>query len=97
MLTDYRELVDAKLEHTTEHEGRQYWFSSSDARERFMLDPTAYVRARGNRCGDLRPTGESREGSLDHAVWFRGKLYLFDSADSRAAFAAAPQEHLVAK
>jgi YHS domain-containing protein len=94
MLTDYRELVDAKLEFTTEYEGRRYWFSSEAARETFMLDPSAYTPARGGiDVVVFDRTGESREGSLDHAVWYRGQLYLFDSAETRAAFAAAPQEH----
>ena len=98
MLTDHRELVDAKLEHTSEYEGRRYWFSSEEARERFMLDPTAYVPARGGiDVVIFGESGESREGSLDHAVWFKGQLYLFDSAESRAAFAAAPLDHAVTR
>ncbi|MFO1096438.1 MAG: hypothetical protein U0992_24495 [Planctomycetaceae bacterium] len=94
MLKDYRELVDAKLEHTVIYEGRQYWFSSAAARETFLLDPAAYVPARGGIDVVLFDnTGESREGSLDHAVWYRGQLYLFDSAETRGVFAKAPQAH----
>lgn len=98
MLRDYRELVDARLEHTVVYEGRQYWFSSAAARETFLLDPTAYVPARGGiDVVIFDRTGESRDGSLDHAVWYRGQLYLFDSEDTRAAFARSPQAHAVAQ
>jgi len=94
MLRDYRELVDAKLEHTTTYEGRQYWFSSAAAKETFLLHPAEYAPARGgNDVVIFDEVGEQREGSLDHAVWYRGRLYLFDSSETQAAFAAQPQLH----
>lgn len=94
MLRDYRELVDAKLEHTTEFGGRQYWFSSAAAKETFRLNPSDYVPARGGiDVVIFDEVGETREGSLDHAVWYRGHLYLFDSSETQAAFSAQPQLH----
>ncbi|MBL8851352.1 MAG: hypothetical protein JNG89_16840 [Planctomycetaceae bacterium] len=98
MLKDHRELVDAKLEHTVEYSGRQYWFSSATARQQFLADPTAYIPARnGIDVVLFDRTGESRDGSLDHAVWYKGQLYLFDSTESQAEFAAAPQAHQVSE
>ena len=98
MLRDHRELVNAKLEHTVEYAGRQYWFSSATARQQFIADPTAYIPARnGIDVVLFDRTGESRDGSLDHAVWFKGQLYLFDSTESQAEFATAPQAHQVSE
>jgi YHS domain-containing protein len=94
MLRDYRELVDAKLEHTAEVDGRPYWFSSAAAKETFLLNPSAYVPARGGiDVVIFDEIGEPRDGSLDHAVWYRGQLYLFDSSETQAAFSASPQLH----
>ena len=38
-------------------------------------------------------TGEELEGSLDHAAWFQGRLYLFASAETMETFVSAPGQH----
>ena len=35
-------------------------------------------------------TGEVLEGSLDHSVWYKNRLYLFHSDDNLKTFMAAP-------
>lgn len=95
-LRDDRELADAKLEHTAQHEGRQYWFSSAAAKDTFLQNPTAYVPARGGiDVVIFDEIGEQKDGSLDNAVWYRGQLYLFSSSETQAAFTAQPQLHQV--
>jgi YHS domain-containing protein len=32
------------------------------------------------------------DGSLEHAAWYRGRLYLFSSADTRREFVDAPSK-----
>lgn len=94
MLHDYRELVDAKLEHTAEHKGRQYWFSSAAAQETFLLNPAPYIPARGGIDVVIYDEiGAQQDGSLDHAVWYRGQLYMFSSSETQAAFSAQPHLH----
>jgi len=39
--------------------------------------------------------GSSCEGSLDRAVWYRNKLYLFSSKDSHEEFVASPSKFVV--
>jgi YHS domain-containing protein len=41
-------------------------------------------------------TGETGvEGTLEHAAWYRGRLYLFSSADSRREFVETPSRFVV--
>lgn len=98
MLKDYRELVDARWEHMTVYQGRQYWFSSAAAKQTFLLDPSSYVPAAGGTdVVHYQRTGEARDGSLDYAVWYRGQLYLFESEATKAAFMASPKSHRVSQ
>ena len=98
MLRDHRELVDTKFDQSAVYNGKQYWFSSEEAKHTFLADPTAYVPAGGGiDLVHFKQTGHEQEGSLEHAVWFRGQLYLFSSAASKADFMAAPRDHIPAE
>ena len=97
MLRDTRELVDASLEHSAIYRGKQYWFSSEATKNAFLANPDYYAPASGGiDLVHFSQTGEKTDGSLDHAVWFRGQLYLFSSAENKAEFVAAPRNHLPA-
>jgi len=94
VLHDYRELVDAQPQFSAMYEGQQYSFSSQEALDAFMANPADYAPAGGGI--DLvhyQRTGEQRTGSLDYALWYRGRLYLFESAENKAEFATAPRHH----
>ena len=94
MLRDYRELADAKLEHSAIYQGNQYWFSSAEARQAFIANPGAYVPASGGIDVVLFQQSARQElGSLDYAVWYRGKLYLFTSEATKAEFVSSPRTH----
>lgn len=94
MLRDYRELVDARLEHSAIYQGNQYWFSSAQARQAFISNPGAYVPASGGIDVVLfQQTGRQELGSLDYAVWYRSRLYLFTSELTKAEFVASPRTH----
>ena len=93
-LQNERELKDAREEYSALFHGRLYSFSSEQALETFLADPARYApAARGNDVIHLALTGEEVEGSLDHAVWYQGRLYLFTSVETLETFTAAPSSH----
>ncbi len=93
-LQNERELKDAREEYSALFHGRLYSFSSEQALETFLADPARYAPAvRGNDVIHLALTGEEVEGSLDHAVWYQGRLYLFTSVETLETFTAAPSSH----
>ncbi|MCA9044730.1 MAG: hypothetical protein KDA69_10450, partial [Planctomycetaceae bacterium] len=95
-LRDDRELLDTNEEFSALFNGKLYSFSSEENLERFLQEPVRYAPAsRGNDVIHLALTGEEVEGSLDHAVWYQGRLYLFTSVETLETFTAAPSSHAV--
>lgn len=94
MLRDQRELVDARPEFAIEFNGVTYFVSSAEALETFAADPVKYAPAAAG-CDIIHRdlTGEELPGSLDHAVWYRGRLYMFATAETLETFVAAPASH----
>ncbi|QDU37101.1 YHS domain protein [Maioricimonas rarisocia] len=94
MLRDHRELVDAREPYRAHYKGHEYLLSSAEAVASFQVMPAAYAPALGgNDVIHYAHTGEYLAGSLDHAVWYKGRLYMFASAETQEAFAAAPSGH----
>jgi len=94
VLRDERDLVDSRPEFSAIFNGHNYEFSSREAMEKFIAEPAKYAPAAG--CSDvihLALTGEKLEGSLDHAVWYKGRLYLFADVETMETFVAAPSSH----
>jgi YHS domain-containing protein len=91
VLKDERKLIEARPQYRSEFRGKTYTFSSIEAKEAFEDDPEKYAPA-GDGKDVVRLAGgeEDIEGSLEHAAWYRGKLYLFSSAASRREFVEAP-------
>jgi len=93
-LRDERSLTDARPEFTTVYKDRRYYFSSATAQALFESTPDRYApAASGYDVVHLSLTGEQARGSLDYAVWFRGRLYLFLSTETMETFVAAPSIH----
>lgn len=93
-LRDSRQLVDVALVHRSTYEGQAYHFSSEEALFKFNSDPERYAPAsRGIDVVDLKTSGESHIGRLDHAAWFKGRLYLFDNDENRKNFVASPADY----
>ncbi len=92
-LRNQRKLVEAKPEYSAEREGVVYQFASAEALAEFQIAPEKYVPARSGQDVVLTSGGEEKTGTLDHAVWFRGKLYLFATAESRLTFVASPAKY----
>lgn len=94
VLRDYRDLEDARSEYTVIYAGKQYWFSSEQAKQAFLLTPEAYAPVHGGiDLVEFEKTGEQVEGTLDYAAWFHGRLHLFSSAENKAAFVSSPQNY----
>lgn len=93
-LRDHRELVDAAEEYAAVFNGKLYHFSSDSAMEKFLNEPSQYApAARGVDVIHLALTGGELEGSLDYAVWYKGRLYLFAGVETMETFVAAPSSH----
>ena len=93
-LKDYRELLDARPEYSAVYNGRRFFFSTETAQVAFEVSPENYAPAAlGNDVVHLMLTGESRQGSLEHAVWFRSRLYMFATAETMETFVSAPSIH----
>lgn len=92
VLCEERKLVDAQEQFSAEYQGQTYHFSSSDAVEKFRAQPEKYAPVAGGLdIVAVRQASEVVSGSLDHAVWYRDKLYLFSSPQRKADFCANPR------
>ena len=90
-LRDQRELLDGNEKFLAVFGGKEYTFSSPQALEKFLANPEKYAPARnGQDVIHHALTGENMEGSLDHAVWYKGQLFLFNSVETMETFMAAP-------
>jgi YHS domain-containing protein len=90
-LRDDRSLRDGKAAYLSFYRGRPFYFASPQAKAAFDNDPSRYAPAGDGYDVALKTlTGELVEGTLDHGVWFKDRLYLFASAESLKTFMAAP-------
>lgn len=90
-LRNNRDLVDAVPAFRSTYNLRTYHFSSLESKIEFDKDPRKFVPAYdGNDPILLSTESEEREGSLDHALWFKGRLYLFTSLRNLEFFQADP-------
>lgn len=90
-LRDDRDLADARPQFKAVFQGKVYNFATEEARDKFEKTPKAYAPiAGGNDVVASKIESSDVEGSLEHAVWFRDRLYLFSSAKTKAAFEATP-------
>ena len=88
---DAAELVDADPAVHHDHGGVRYHFATAAARVAFRADPGRYVPAVGGQDVVLRSEeGFRAAGRAELAVLYRGRLFLFRSAATRAAFATDP-------
>ncbi len=90
-LRDRLVLEDGRVAYMSYYAGKSYFFSSSQAKAAFDDNPRRYVPAAdGYDVTRTAITGEIREGSLEHAVWYKDRLYLFDSVETLKTFMALP-------
>lgn len=93
-LRDERELRDARPQFSADFEGVTYNFSSAAALKKFQAKPYLYAPASSGEDVVLTAAEKERvEGSLDHAVWYRDRLYLFQKPESLKSFVASPAKY----
>lgn len=74
--------------------GVRYEFSSAEAKATFDCDPYTYIPvAGGSDLVLLKEGGVTVPGSITYAHWFRGRLFLFNSADSARKFVSGPTKY----
>ncbi len=96
VLKDERKLIEARPHIQAEYRGKIYTFSSVDAKETFEENPRKYIPAGNGHDVVKQMAGEEGvEGTLEHAAWYRGRLYLFSSAESRREFVETPSKFVV--
>jgi YHS domain-containing protein len=96
VLKDNRKLVDAQPGIKSEFNGKTYTFSSIEAKKTFDENPRKYAPVGGGNDVVKQTSGEAGvAGTLEHAAWYRGRLYLFSTADSRHEFVEAPSKFVV--
>jgi YHS domain-containing protein len=76
------------------HRGRTYLFFSAEAKERFWANPDRYSPAlSGLDTVILADRGDHREGSRNHGLVYRDRVYLFSSEESLQQFVRSPQRY----
>ena len=96
VLKDNRRLLDAQPGIKSEFRGKTYTFSSVEAKKAFDENPRKYAPVGGGNDVVRLTSGEANvEGTLEHAAWYRGRLYLFSTADSRHEFVEAPSKFVI--
>lgn len=92
VLRDQRDLEDSSSDHQWSYNGRTYDFSSNEALEQFKKTPHIYAPAfRGSDIVMIREHQLDQQGQLDYATWYRGRLFLFSSAENVKKFRSDPK------
>ncbi|MCY2963187.1 MAG: hypothetical protein NT069_05950, partial [Planctomycetota bacterium] len=92
-LKDTRQMAQASPEFASQFGGRRYEFASAEAKQAFDANPRRYLPAMNGQDVVRLSQGERGiEGTLDHAAWYRGKLYLFASDETLQVFVNSPSD-----
>ena len=96
MLREELRLVDISPEFTVEYQSQKYQFSSEEAAGKFTADPERYLPAAGGLDVVAVSQGTAvAQGSLEHALWFRNKLYLFLNQENLTIFRTQARQFAV--
>lgn len=95
-LKDSRKLIDAQPTIVSTYKGKTFAFSSVEAKAAFDENPQKYAPA-GAGADVVRLTAGEKdvEGTLEHAAWYRGRLYLFSTSETRHEFAETPSKFVI--
>ncbi len=78
---------------TVEYRAQNYRFSSVEAAEKFRAGPERFVpTAGGLDVVSFRNNQEVIQGSLDFAVWYNQRLFLFSNNENIATFQRQPEK-----
>ena len=90
VLRDDRDLADADAKFSSTYDWREFQFSSAEAKAKFDANPEKYVPVLGGDDVVRAADGEHVAGSIEHAAWFKNRLYLFGSRESMRKFVTEP-------
>ncbi len=90
-LRDNRLLVDARPEFSSSFKSMNYQFASLENKLKFDREPAKYAPAAGGSdIVFLVDRQDDKEGTLDFASWYKGRLYLFSNQANMDAFMKTP-------
>ena len=93
-----RRIAKSFPEFASEYQSQQYCFSSAEALNKFEAEPQRYAPVAGGLdVVSVRNERNVVQGSLDFAVWFRRRLYLFSSRENSEAFRRDPRIFVTAE
>lgn len=91
-LRDDRRLLNGNVELSSVYNSQTYYFSSAEAKLRFDENPELYAPMYGGHDATLLAIGNEKvKGSLDHALWYQNRLYLFCSRTTLQLFVGQPE------
>lgn len=89
------QLIESKPQFNATYKGKKFHFSSIAAKTAFEKEPQLFAPVyAGLDAVALLDEKTSLPGSLDHAVWYQGHLYLFASRENREIFVSEPELYL---
>ncbi|MDB5335863.1 MAG: hypothetical protein JWN70_1482 [Planctomycetaceae bacterium] len=89
------QLLETKPQFNAVYQGQKFHFSSIAAKVAFEKEPQLFVPVHAGLDGVALVHDEaSLPGSLDHAVWYQGHLYLFANRENREIFVNDPELYL---
>ena len=95
-LRDERDLLDTKPDFQSTYGLKTYQFSSAAAKARFDRSPKKYApAAEGFDVVKLAEATQDVEGVLDHAVWYKDRLYLFATKANMQKFVVSPVDYSI--
>lgn len=90
-LRDNRLLVDARPEFSSSFKSMNYQFASLENKLKFDREPAKYAPAAGGSDIVLLVDHQNdKEGTLDFASWYKGRLYLFSNQTNMDVFMKTP-------
>ena len=86
--------VEGQARWGARHRGRTYLFSGLEQQQTFLSDPDRYSPAlSGDDPVAAIDGGQTSPGQRRYGVTYQQRIYLFESPETRAAFAANPQRY----
>ena len=93
-----KRLVPVNKSFAANYGEKTYYFSSAKALTEFQSNPDAYVPvANGHDVVAQVGHQQTAAGSVEHALWFRNRLYLFANAANATQFVNNPTQFVVTK
>ena len=93
-LSEQRQLVDAVPVYSATYQSKRYYFSSAEALAHFEQAPQKYAPVAGGTDVVVQANSEQTvNGTLDFAVWYKDRLFLFSSPESAEAFSLNPHPY----